>query len=151
MSMEILVLSDRTLDTLEHWQQCISAHGVPLELPVETAIHDLKGFLPVRSEGQATGFECDHSPANEVMEIYGDVDFGRLWKHALAFNWHGPDEGLAAYQAAAAYAEATHGIVFDPQDGVVMDPRRAFGVAEKMKADFSKIKDLLRIRPNTPR
>jgi hypothetical protein len=144
MSMEIFTLSDHRLTSLEDWQKSIDIMGVSLVLSTETSVGELRGFLPVRSGGVATGFECDRCQADEVMRLYGAVDFGRNWRCALAFNWRGFDEGLAAYSAAAAYAKAADGVVFDPQDGVVLSPQQAFNVAVKMKAEMPKVKEFLR-------
>jgi hypothetical protein len=144
MSMEIFALSDRPLLSLADWQRSIDITGMSLVLPRDTSIDDLGGFLPVRLSGIGTGFECDHRHGRELMDFYGAIDFGRKWTYALAFNWHGFDEALAAYAAAAAYARAADGVVFDPQDGIVMSPQQAFEVVAKMKAELPKMKEALR-------
>jgi hypothetical protein len=143
MSMEIHVLSDRRLASLVEWQRAIDAAGLALTLSTDASIEELRGFLPVRAGDAATGFECFHRDGAEVTKSYGTVDFGREWRHALEFYWQGFDEGLTAYLAAAAYAKATDGVVFDPQDDVVMSPQRAFEVAEQMKADIPRAKAAL--------
>ncbi len=71
------------------------------------------------------------------------MDLGQSWREAVAFNSQGFEEGLAAYQAAAAYAKATDGIVFDPQESLVMSPPQAFALARQYKADIPKMKELL--------
>lgn len=142
MSIEIYVFSDRRLPSLVEWQRSIDAEGIALFLPSDTSISDLRGYLPVRVGTMPIGFECDHWDAQGLIAFYPDVEFGRPWSYCLAFRWGSDfDEGLAAYEAAAAYAKATNGVVFDPQDGVVMSPQRAFEVARQMQADMPKMKE----------
>lgn len=145
MSMEIFALSDRRLASMAEWQSSVDREGIEVVFPAGATIDDLRGFLPVRMNNSASGFECDHCAASEVMKLYGGIDFGREWICALAFNWHGFDEGLTAYVAASAYAKAANGIVFDPQEGIVMSPEQAFGVARQMEADMPKVKEALRV------
>ena len=143
MSIEIFVLSNRQIVSLEVWQQAINNEGLQLTLSVDGPVDELHGFLPVELEGLASGFECDHCDVHEIAELYPDVDLGQNWKEALAFNSQGFEEDLAAYQAAAAYAKATDGIVFDPQESLVMSPQQAFAVASQYKADIPRMKELL--------
>lgn len=42
---------------------------------------------------------------------------------------------VAAYSAAASYARMTEGVVFDPQEGAVMDPRATFDLAKQLAAE----------------
>jgi len=46
MSIEIFVLSDRRLGTIEEWQKAIDAEGFDLRLDVSRPIEDLSGYLP---------------------------------------------------------------------------------------------------------
>jgi hypothetical protein len=144
MSMEITVLSDRRLRSLAEWQRAIDAEALGIALPTDTSIDELHGFLPVRWNGVATGFECSHCDPAEIMTLYREIAFGRKWTHALDFIWGGDfDEGLTAYMAAAAYAKAADGVVFDTQDGIVMSPQRALEVAREMKREIPKVKAAL--------
>jgi hypothetical protein len=143
MSIEIFALSNRRVASFNRWQEQIDVASLHLVLPTQGSIDKLHGFLPVRLEGNASGFECAHCDPNEVAKLYPNIDFGRNWTRAIAFNSQGLEEDLAAYQAAAAYAKATEGIVFDPQEGLVMSPQQAFAAAGQLKANIPKMKEIL--------
>lgn len=69
-----------------------------------------------------------------MKEFYEKVNFVRDWKCLLAIPWiHGFDGLTAAWMAATAYARATSGVVFDPQEGKVFDPAEALKVIEDME------------------
>jgi hypothetical protein len=143
MSMEVFVLSDRRLGSIAEWQGAVDAAGLALTLPADVRIEELHGFLPIRAGDVETGFECARDAA-EVTRFYGTIDFGREWQHALAFNWQGFEEGAAACMAAAAYARAADGVVFDPQESIVLSPQRAIEYANEFKADIPRMKELAR-------
>ena len=130
MSIEIFVLSDRRLGTIEEWQKAIAAEGFDLRLDVSRPIEDLSGYLPAHKGDRLAGFECDHWDMEDVLEGSPDVDFGRRWDETLAFRVGGSFHELwGAYVAAAAYARATGGAVFDSEEGKVLTPDEAAQVA----------------------
>jgi hypothetical protein len=134
MSMEIHAFSDRQLASIEAWQRAIAAAGFDLRLTAECPFEALQGFLPAQAGGHATGFECYHDDARELMAGCAGVDFGRPWKHALSFRWGGDlAECLAAYMAAAAYAESTDGVLFDAEEGQILSPQKAVETAREME------------------
>lgn len=129
MSIEMSVLSDRRLTTTEEWQRAIAAEGFPLQLDATVALEEARGFFPAQLGGQPTGFECYQDPADEMMDEYPEIDFGRRWSHALGLRIMGDYAELrAAWMAATAYARATGGIVWDGESGEVMSPERAAAV-----------------------
>jgi hypothetical protein len=142
MSMEIYVLSDRRLSSLAEWQRSINTIGFTVSLPIDVAVQELHGFLPVAMGTGRTGFECDHWNASELMDFYKAITFQRRWSYCLAFRWGSDfEEGLAACQAAAAYALAVDGVVFDPQEGLVMSPQQALVAARQFEADIPKMRE----------
>ena len=130
MSIEIYVLSDRQLASIAEWQQAIDREGFALRLSTERPFDALSGHLPAQWDDKHAGFECDHWKGSEVIDENPDVEFGRRWEHVLAFRFGG-DFGalLGAYAAAAAYARATDGVVFDGESGEVLTPEKAAVVA----------------------
>src|SRR6185437_4057558 len=107
MSMEFYALSDVQLPSMDAWQKAIDAEGVPLRLSKPFTFGELRGVLPSQLRDKAAAFECDHWNAAELIAEYSDIDFGRQWKHALAFRWgSNVHDGIAAYFAASAYARA---------------------------------------------
>ena len=139
MSIEIYALSDRRLASIAEWQQAIDREGIDLRLDTSRPFEELSGHLPAHRGEQHAGFECDHWEADEIIEGYGDVDFGHRWKENLAFRLGGNSWALwGAYAAATAYARAAGGVVFDPQAGEVMTPDRAAEVTRQVVPDAEK-------------
>jgi hypothetical protein len=137
MSIEIFVLSDKRLGTIDEWQQAIDAEGFDLRLDTSRPFEDLSGHLPAHKGAQHAGFECDHWEPGDVMEGYEHIDFGRCWTQALAFRFGGDFHALwGAYAGAAAYAKATDGVVFDSESGEVLPPEKATQVARDIERDL---------------
>ena len=137
MSIEIFVLSDRKLASMAEWQQAIDQEGFDLKLDQSRPIEKLSGHLPAQRAGAHAGFECDHFDPAELLdaEELADVDFGHRWTQMLAFRFGGDFFALfGASAAAAAYARATGGVVFDGESGEVMQPDRAAEVARDNEA-----------------
>jgi hypothetical protein len=146
MAMEMFVLSDRRLTSMAEWQAAITAAGFHLTLSSEATFDALNGFLPAQLGEHATGFECDHWDAEELMEESPEIDFGRPWRHALAFRWGtaNPYEGPAAYFAGAAYAEATGGVVFDCEQDEIITPLRAAQIGREIEEIAPRLPELAR-------
>ena len=134
MSMEISVLSDERLNSINEWQHAIDAAGFPLRLLGRRKFADVKGFLPATLREKQTGFECYHSDPRELFETYDDdVHFDHDWKYVLAFVWGGDFVAMqAAWMAAAAYARATSGAVFDEEAGQILTAADALAVVQDM-------------------
>jgi hypothetical protein len=136
MAMEIYALSDRRLNSIAAWQHAIDAERFPfpLRLSGEAAFADLSGFLPARYENTASGFECDHWAPRSIINDYPNIDFGHAWKYALAFRFGiRPGELESAWMAAAAYARATGGVVFDTEEGRLFQPDEAVQLIRKIE------------------
>ncbi len=145
MSMELYVLSDNRLESIDDWQRAIDADGFMLRLFTARSFAELKGVLPIQFGDRQTAFECGHWDPNDLLGTYTDVDFGRHWKYALAFRWTAnPYEGIAAYMAAASYAAATGGIVFDCEESKIISPRRAGEIAREIEQQIPLIEDAIR-------
>ena len=105
MSMELYVLSDHRLESIDEWQRAIDVGGFPVRLFTGRPFIELSGVLPVQLGDRQTAFECGHWDPGDLVETYTDIDFGHRWKYTLAFRWTGnPYEGIAAYMAGSAYA-----------------------------------------------
>jgi hypothetical protein len=145
MSMELYVFSDVQLTSMDAWQQAIDAAGMPLQLSTRVAFSELKGALPARLRDKATAFECDHWNAAELIAEYSDIDFGRQWKHALAFRWgSNVHDGIAAYLAASAYARAAGGVVLDCEQGRLVSPERVADIAADLERSVPMIEAAVR-------
>uniref|UniRef100_Q07I66 Uncharacterized protein n=1 Tax=Rhodopseudomonas palustris (strain BisA53) TaxID=316055 RepID=Q07I66_RHOP5 len=145
MSMELYVLSDEQLPSIEAWQQAIDAAGFSLRLSTERPFAALRGALPVMLGDRATSFECDHWSAATLMAEMPDVAFGQGWSYALAFRWGADfDAGAATYMAASAYATATGGRVFDCAEGKLISPQRAGDIAREFEQSGPLVEEAVR-------
>lgn len=144
MSLEIYVLSDSQLNSLAEWQKAIDANGFALSLSVDRPFVALGGFLPVKLKGAPTGFECDHWPVRDVQEAYADISFGHQWRYCIAFRW-GIDlkACLGAYIAAAAYANATNGVVLDCEQGELLSGKEALRAARDIERQLPALEQAL--------
>ncbi len=144
MSMELYVLSNRRLASVAQWQQAINAEGVALSLSVQRSFEQLAGFLPVTFNATDTGFECDHWDIHDLKTITANINFGR-WQYALAFRW-GADinAAVAAYRAAAAYARATDGFLFDCEEGKIITPDQSLAIARELERSKPLIEEAVR-------
>lgn len=139
MSMEVHVFSDKPLASISEWQQAIDGEGFDLRLDPEVELATASGFLPAMLRGKQSGFESYHDDPRELMEGYADMPYFKscpTWKHALSFRWGSrAHEGVSVFMAAAAYAKATGGVVYEPEEGkaLTLDEVRALvGVFEKL-------------------
>jgi hypothetical protein len=134
MSMEIYVLSERRLVSIQEWQRSIDAIGVSMKLSTGTPFAKLRGALPVLLDRKPSHFECDHWDVKDFVRTYPDVQSGHRSKYALAIRWGADaDAASSAYSAAAGYARATGGFIFDCQEGAVISLERAIEIADELK------------------
>ena len=145
MSMEICVFSDNQLNATSEWQQAIDTASLPLRLSYEKPLAQAAGFLPAYLAGKPTGFEFRHRSLKDISASYSDINFGRNWKFAAVFIW-GADlnEMQAAWMAAATYARATQGVLFDEQDGKLLSPDEALEAAQELKRTVPQAEAFLR-------
>ena len=125
---------------MAEWQRAIDADSFVFRLSAETPFLALKEFLPVQLGVKPTGFECDHWDAGELMAESAGINFGHRWRYALAFRW-GADlhAAVAAYRAGAAYASATRGDVLDCEQGKILSPQQAAGIARDLDKQMPNI------------
>lgn len=144
MSMEVLVFSDRRLSSMGEWQRSIDSEHLGILLPTDASIDELRGYLPVHRNQKRTGFECHHYDAAEMMAFCQGVNFDHPWTQCLCFIWASDfDEALAAYMASAAYAKATEGIIYEPEDNVIMSPHEALALARRLEGELPKAKQIV--------
>jgi hypothetical protein len=149
MAMELYILSDRRLASAE-WQRAIDAEGFSLRLSNGSDLDSVDGFLPAHLDGESTGFECSHWDADELLaglqtELTGAAST-HAWKFALALRWVGSrlDEGVAAYMAAAAYARAAGGVIFDCEEGRFIGPNEAKPTVRELQQLGPQVDEIVR-------
>lgn len=118
MSMELMIFSDKQVDTTQEWQAAIDAEGFPLRLSDDVILDRISGFFPMHLRGELTGFECYHEDSGEIIAQNPGLGLDHPWKFVLNFVWLGSrwNELLAAWMAATAYARVTDGIIIDGED-----------------------------------
>ena len=141
MSMELHVLSDRTLDSVAEWQRAIDREGFQLRLSNDVHFPTARGMLPVTLEGKQTGFECYHDDAMETIRFLGASHFTHFWKFALGLRWGADFSALeAAWMAGTAYAASANGIIFDHEEEKVFTSQQGREVVAKLVSDRPRIK-----------
>lgn len=146
MSMEIYVLSNKRLGSIATWQQAIDAEHFELALDTERPIGKLRGFLPAVWNRSQAGFECDHWQPDDVRETYPEAGIDCRWKYCLAFRWGANLRAcLGGYMAAAAYARATDGVVFDCDAGRILTPQQAKQMAAKIEKELPSFEQAMEL------
>ncbi len=132
--MELYVISERRLQTINEWQDAIDKFGFPIRFEAGIDFESTSGFLPLRLHNRLSGFECDHWTIDDIKEIYGYHRINPNSKYVLAFRWSGDyDELISVTQASAAYAIATDGLLFDCQEGDFISNEKAIEMANTIE------------------
>jgi len=140
MSMEICILSDRKLSSVESWQHAVDACGLNYKLSPVFASKAFDGIMSVQGENHRTSFEIRTRSAANIMMEMPRIDFGHRWKFAIELIWAGDiNAGPAAYATGAAYAKATGGVVLDYEEGKLISPQRAQEIALEIEAQAPDI------------
>ena len=144
MSIEIYCLSDSPLSSISEWQQFIDALGFPLRFSSDVPFDKVGGSIVAQLRGNRTSLEYRFEDPKQLMNFYSNVNFGHDWKYNLTLPWISGFDGLdVAWMAAASYAHATDGIVFDPQEGKVFNSEEALHVIRDMERDAPQAKTAL--------
>ena len=133
MSIEISILSDSRLGSIAELQHAIDVEGFPLRLPAEAALDPPGGMLSAYLRDKLTVVRYRIEDSRQLMEAHKEIVFGRDWKYLVSLPWIvGFDQFDAAWIIAAAYACATGGAVFDPQEGRLLSSDEARQVVQEM-------------------
>jgi hypothetical protein len=142
MSMELYVLSDRQLTSVSQWQSAIDAEGFVLHLPSSLPLEGWEGIISCQLGDNRTGFECRNLRFNDFKAEVLGARLSQAWNNALVLRWGAdPYASAAAYMAAAAYARATEGAIFDGEEGEFLSMDRAVEVAREIEAGIPIIID----------
>lgn len=134
MSIEISVLSNSRLSSFAEWQQAIDAEDFPLRLSTDAHVDEHGGTLKAYLRNKPTNVQYRVEDSHQLMKLHNELDFGHDWKYLISFPWIGDfDEFDTAWMVATAYARATSGVVFDPQERKVFKPAEAVDVVRDME------------------
>jgi hypothetical protein len=123
MSVELLViLAASKAPDWSSWNQALWEARVPASLARSVDLQRHNGFLPVRLQGRATGFFFLVESASELALQYpalASVPLNKPVVYSLSYGAH-PEECAAAFLSASVLVSRFQGVVFDPQQGVLL-------------------------------
>lgn len=132
MSMELYIFSDRQLNSIAEWNSALASESFDLKIE-EGPIRSLSGHQPAKLRNREVWVEFDHWNASKFLKEESDIHADRAWAYLLALRWNFDAlAGCAAYMAAAAYAKATDGVVFDDQEAMFISWYRAAEIARQL-------------------
>lgn len=141
MSTTICVVTDALLESIAKWQDAIDAEGFSLHLSDGGPDQNLNAKL---GEVETT-IEYGVYDFDELKEVYGNVNFGRDWKHVVAFTFSSSfDEAIASWMAATAYARATGALIFDGQEGRLFSPDEALRITRDFEQGRPEMEGAIR-------
>jgi hypothetical protein len=143
MSMELYVISPKRLATIEEWQRAVDELGFSIKFSPDTNFEKVGGFLPLQLRGKLSGFECDHWALEDITETYSELRIEPSWRYVLAFRWGGNyEELISVMQASAAYAVATGGLAFDPQENEILSNEKSIQLAKNIEKEVEFLRSL---------
>lgn len=123
MSVELLVVLAATkAPDWSSWNQALWEAHVPASLSRSVDLQHHDGYLPVRVQGRATGFYFQVESAADLRVQYPALTTVPVIKpivYSLSYGAH-PDECAAAFLSASVLVSRFDGVVFDPQQGVLL-------------------------------
>lgn len=123
MSVELLVvLAASKAPDWSSWNQALWEARVPASLARSVDLQHHHGYLAVRVQGRATGFYFLVEAASDVVLQYpalASVPVIKPVVYSLSYGAH-PEECAAAFLSASVLVSRFQGVVFDPQQGVLL-------------------------------
>jgi hypothetical protein len=123
MSIELLVvLAASKAPDWSSWNQALWQAHVPASFARSVDLQRLNGFLPVRVQGRATGFYFLVESTSDLTMQYPALATVPLIKptvYSLSYGGH-PEECAAVFLSASVLVSRFDGVVFDPQQGVLL-------------------------------
>jgi len=144
MSMDLYVFYDGLPPSLIEWQKAIDEHGFDLKFSRDQIVIGEGGLVTAKWKSRDVAFEFRPCDFDKLIETYDDLDFGRRWDTAYVFYWSGLTDCVAAYIAAVTLAQMHNGIVFDPQDSLILRDQEALRMARENELLLPKIEASLR-------
>jgi hypothetical protein len=123
VSVELLVvLAASKAPDWSSWNQALWEARVPASLARSVDLQHHHGYLPVRVQGRATGFYFLVEAASDAALQYpalASVPVIKPVVYSLSYGAH-PEECAAAFLSASVLVSRFQGVVFDPQQGVLL-------------------------------
>jgi hypothetical protein len=118
----LVVLAASKAPDWSSWNQALWEARVPASLARSVDLRHHNGFLPVRVQGHATGFYFLVESATDLAQQYpalANVPIGKPVVYSLSYGAH-PEECAAAFLSASVLISRFDGVVFDPQQNVLL-------------------------------
>ena len=123
MAVELLViLATSKAPDWSSWNQALWEARVPASLARSVDLQHHNGYLPVRVQGRATGFYFQVESAADLRVQYPALTTVPVIKpivYSLSYGAH-PEECAAVFLSASVLVSRFDGVVFDPQQGVLL-------------------------------
>src|SRR5262249_138141 len=131
MSMEMHVFFRGPLPSKAALTRAMKELGFPFTItPSSGSLEQQNGFMPMRLRREETGVEFDVFEGRVIVEELGGENIDPSFDRSANFRWDGdPTEMLAGLCAAAALAKLVKGIVLDEEEGQLLAPDEAIGLA----------------------
>jgi hypothetical protein len=122
MPVELLVvLATSKAPDWSSWNQALWDARVPASLARSVDLQRHNGFLPVRVQGRATGFYFVVESASDLAMQYPALASVPLTKPIVySLSYGRPEECAAAFLSASVLVSRFEGIVFDPQQNLML-------------------------------
>jgi hypothetical protein len=122
MAVELLVvLATSRAPDWSSWNQALWDARLPVSLARSVDLQRHNGFLPVRLQGRATGFYFVEESASDLAVQYPPLASVPLSKPIVySLSYEHPEECAAAFLSASVLVSRFDGVVFDPQQGLML-------------------------------
>ncbi|HXY96707.1 MAG TPA: hypothetical protein VEH00_06995 [Steroidobacteraceae bacterium] len=140
MPVELLVvLATSKAPDWSSWNQALWEAHVPASLARSVDLQRHNGFLPVRVQGRATGFYFVEESASDLAMQYPALAVVPLSKPIVySLSYARPEECAAAFLSASVLVSRFEGVVFDPQQGLMLSLEQVNDGARQCLARVSK-------------
>jgi hypothetical protein len=140
MPVELLVvLATSKAPDWSSWNQALWEAHVPASLARSVDLQRHNGFLPVRVQGRATGFYFMVESASDLAMQYPALAAVPLSKPIVySLSYARPQECAAAFLSASVLVSRFQGVVFDPQQGLMLSLEQVNDGARQCLALVSK-------------
>ena len=141
MPVELLVvLATSKAPDWSSWNQALWDARAPVSLARSVDLQRHNGFLPARVKGRATGFYFFVESASDLAVHYpalANLPLPKPIAYSLSYGVH-PEECAAAFLSASVLVSRFQGVVFDPQQGLMLSLEQVNDGARQCLALFSR-------------
>lgn len=137
MSMEIYLLTNETIPSLEAWQGAVDALKFEVRFVDQQELPTKEIRIKAECHGKPVLLEVERTNLADVRDTFPNVEFPDSVSFVHALRWSKTLEGgLAAYEAAAAYVGTVKGLMIDSEEGKLNTPTRSIKIARDMSAQM---------------